>query len=254
MQEIDKIPKIIHYCWFGDGQMSEQELAYIETWKKHCPDYTIIKWSEANFDINVCQYARDAAKAKKWSFVTDYVRLSVLYEYGGFYFDTDVELLKSLEPLRKHRAFIGFEQNDRVNDGQGMGAVPHHEIIRGFRDMYHTLSFYNKDGSMNLKECPQYRTMYLRQKGLELNGMRQTIEDMEIYPKEYFCPKNFRTGKLDITENTYSIHHFKGSWHTEKERKIIGGMQLVRRVFGEKTGEQILQIVFRWKDELKNKK
>ncbi|MDD3139231.1 MAG: glycosyltransferase [Lachnospiraceae bacterium] len=249
-----KIPKIIHYCWFGNGQLSAMEQKCIASWKKYCPEYTFMEWNESNYDVSQCTYTKEAAQAGKWGFVTDYVRLDVLYQYGGFYFDTDVEFLKPLDDLCTNTAFIGFEQNDRVNDGQGIGAVPHLDMIRGLRDMYFSLHFCNEDGSLNLVECPQYRTQYLMEKGLVLNGQAQTIGEMTIYPQDYFCPKSFQTGLIKVTSNTYSIHHFRGSWHTEKERKMIGRMQVVRRILGEKLGNRLLRWFFDTKDNILHKK
>jgi len=249
--EKQRIPKIIHYCWFGDGQMSEMEKKCIETWKRFCPDYEIREWNDSNYDISKCQYALDAAQNHKWSFVTDYVRLDVLYQYGGIYLDTDVEMLKTFDPLLQYEAFLGFECDERVNDGQGMGAVPHFEPVKELRDMYQSLSFYNEDGSLNLKECPQYRTEYLMKRGLKTNGERQQVCGIEIFPARFFCPKNFMTGKIHVTEETYSIHHFKGAWHSAKELKIIEYMQFTRRLLGEHAGSAFLEHFFDWKDRIK---
>ena len=254
MENTSRIPKIIHYCGFGSGQMSEQENMCIESWKKYCPDYTFIEWNDSNYNIHKCTYMEQAASVGKWSFVTDYVRLDVLYEYGGIYLDTDVELLKEFDSLLMHKAFIGFEQDDRVNDGQGMGAEPHLHMIREMRDMYEKISFFHEDGSLNLRECTQYRTQYLQKRGLILNGERQTVGDIEVYPTEYFCPKSFLTGKLTVTDKTYSIHHFRGAWHTDKEKKIIRFMQIVRRVLGEKVGSTVLKGFFEMKDFILKRK
>jgi len=247
MQVTQKIPKIIHYCWFGNKPMSDKEKACVDSWHKFCPDYEILQWNDSNYDIHKLKYMEEAAKAGKWSFVTDYVRLDVLYQYGGFYFDTDVEMLKSMEPLRQYTAFIGFEQNDRVNDGQGIGAAPGCYMIKEMRDMYENLSFQNPDGSLNLIECPQYRTRYLVQKGLKKNGKRQKVEEMEIFPADYFCPKSFHTGKIVITSNTYSIHFFNSSWHTEDEIRGILKVQKVKRILGRRFGGALLQCYFNFK-------
>ncbi len=252
--ENNKIPKIIHYCWFGPGEMSQEEKNYIESWKKNCPDYELRLWSDSNYDISKCQYTREAAENGKWSFVTDYVRLDVLYQYGGLYFDTDVELLKNFDSFLTCEAFIGFEDGEHVNSGQAMGTVPGNPLIKELRDMYHNISFYKEDGSLNLKECPRYLTEYLETKGLKGNDEKQCIEGMVVFPTRYFCPKSFQTGKIHITDDTVSIHHFRGAWHSEKERKIILWMQKVRRVLGVKRGNSFLQWFFETKDKIRHKK
>ncbi len=238
------IPKIIHYCWFGDKEMSKMEIDCINSWKKYCPDYQFILWNEKNYDYHKNRYMEEAALAGKWSFVTDYVRLDVLYDYGGFYFDTDVELIKSIDELCDLNSFIGFEQKNRVNDGQGIGSVPQNGLINEMLAMYDELSFYNEDGSFNLKECPQYRTLCLLKHGLQLNGKMQMIENMVIFPKEFFCPKDFETGRIKITTNTFGIHHFRGSWHTTNELRGLHKVQAVKRIFGVKLGGIIIKVYF----------
>ncbi len=99
------IPKKIHYCWFGGKEKPEDVKRYIASWKKYCPDYEIKEWNESNFDIHENDYCREAYEAKKWAFLTDYVRLKALYEEGGFYMDTDVEVVKSLDPLRVYDSY-----------------------------------------------------------------------------------------------------------------------------------------------------
>lgn len=248
-----KIPKIIHYCWFGQGEMTDKEKQWIQSWKIKCPDYDIKLWNETNYDIHKCKYMEEAAKCGKWSFVTDYVRLDVLYQYGGIYFDTDVELLKCFDDLLQYDGFIGFESLDRINSGQAIGAVAGNEIIRDLRDLYDNISFFKADGSMNLIECPQYITSYLDKRGVLINNSRQSIPGMEIFPMDYFCPKNFKTGIMKVTSNTYSIHHFMGAWHSKKEKNIILFMQFTRRILGEKKGDIFLKWFFETKDKLKGR-
>lgn len=247
------IPKIIHYCWFGGGKLPDQEQAYIEGWKKKCPDFEIMEWNETNYDIHKCRYMEEAASVGKWSFVSDYARLDVLYQYGGIYLDTDVEVLKDLAPLCKHEGFIGFESRERVNDGQGFGAEKGNALIKEMMGEYDQLSFFSEDGSYNQIESPQYRTKVLKAHGLIMNEQEQEIEGVHIYPTDYFCPKNFTTGKIKVTDHTYCIHHFKGSWHTVKERKIIAFTQKICRVLGEKNGNAFCKWMFEFKDDVKEK-
>ena len=131
------IPKIIHYCWFGGGPINPESRKCIESWKKYCPDYKIIEWNEQNFEISQNRYAQQAYEAKKYAFVSDYVRLAVLYRYGGIYLDTDVELVRPLDELLEHKGFIGMEHSAPspygrtllVNTGSGVGAEPGCEMI-----------------------------------------------------------------------------------------------------------------------------
>lgn len=123
------IPKKIHYCWFGRNPLPELAVRCIESWKKYCPDYEIIEWNEDNYDINKISYVKEAYQARKWAFVTDYVRLDVVNQYGGIYLDTDVELLKSLDPLLKYKSFFGMEEGKFIATGLGFGAEKGTKIL-----------------------------------------------------------------------------------------------------------------------------
>ena len=119
MSEV-KIPKVIHYCWFGGGQMPAIHQKYIRSWKKYCPDYEIVRWDESNFDIHENCYAEEAYQCGKWAFVSDYARLKIIYDHGGIYLDTDVELLKPLDPLLEYEGFMGFQNDALVSSGLGL--------------------------------------------------------------------------------------------------------------------------------------
>lgn len=215
------IPKIIHYCWFGSNELPEKAIKCIESWRKVCPDYEIREWNEKNYDINKIPYVRDAYLEKKWAFVTDYVRLDVVWNYGGFYLDTDVELIKSLDFFRDQKIFFALEKpNACIATGLGFGAVAHNEILRQLMDIYHKLSFYNEDGSLNLIACPRYTTDFFVKKGYQVKDITQKCEDATIFSSEYFCPIQYSTGKMSITENTYGIHWYESSWFPESDKKI----------------------------------
>lgn len=113
-QEKNMIPKIIHYCWFGGKPLPDEVKYYISTWQKYCPDYEIKEWNESNFDVNQNQYCREAYETKKWAFVSDYARLKILYEYGGIYMDTDVEVCKPLDHLASYGFWSGFESESQI--------------------------------------------------------------------------------------------------------------------------------------------
>lgn len=224
------IPKIIHYCWFGGNPLPDDVKQCIESWKRYCPDYEIKRWDETNYDINKCQYMADAYKEKKWAFVSDYCRLDVVHEYGGLYMDTDVEIIKSFDSLLEEEMFCGFESRDPVGYkkgqdieksvalGLGYGAEKGHPYLKEMLDLYLELSFYNKDGSLNLVACPRYQTAVLVKHGLIPNNETQRMEKCIAYSPEYFCPQSNITDKmLYLTNNTYSIHHFTVSWASKRD-------------------------------------
>ncbi|SCI71032.1 Mannosyltransferase OCH1 and related enzymes [uncultured Clostridium sp.] len=216
------IPKKIHYCWFGNNEKSELVNKCISSWKDKLPDYEIIEWNEKNFDFNCNDYIREAYENKKWAFVSDFVRLYVLYEYGGIYLDTDVEVIKSFDSLLENKSFIGFESLDENITGvltATIGSEKNNKIIKMLLDSYKNRKFI-VNGKMDLTTNVQTITKKLQKTySIKLENHEQYIEDnlMTIYPSDYFCPKNAVT-QLKLTENTYSIHHFDGSWVSKKEK------------------------------------
>ena len=214
------IPKKIHYCWLGGSPKPEKVMKCIESWEKHCPDYEIIEWNEGNIDITVNKYTKQAYEKKAWGFVPDYLRLMIVYEYGGIYLDTDVQIIKSFDSLLSLKAFAGFEDNEHVALGLGFGAEKGCSFLKTHMEQYENLSFIMEDGSLNRTPSPQYVTQLLKGYGLkECDGSVQEVCGVTIYPPEYFCPKSFETGFTTITRNTYSIHQFDGSWCTDEELK-----------------------------------
>ena len=216
--EKQKISKKIHFLWFGNNPLPESVKKCVESWEKYCPDYEIIRWDETNYDYKKHPYMYEAYKAKKWSFVSDYARLDIIYQYGGIYLDTDVVLIRSLDGMLGYNAFMGFE-NTYVNLGLGFGAKAGIKEIKELRDAYDKVSFINSDGSLNLKPITRYTNEYLEARGLVADGTRQTIGNIEVFPVEFFCPKDYYTRECRITENTYSIHHYDSSWWGEDEKK-----------------------------------
>ena len=211
------IPKTIHYCWFGGSPLPELAQKCIASWKKYCPGYEIIEWNESNFDINICTYTKEAYEAKKWAFVTDYVRLKVLYDYGGIYMDTDVEVLKPLDSLLQYEAVSGFESATQIPTGL-IACRKRASIIGELLQDYDNLHFKNDDGSYNLTTNVIRITNTLTKYGLEQNNTFQTVQGFSFLPKEYLCPKDLETGVITITENTLTVHHFDGSWLSNEEK------------------------------------
>lgn len=208
------IPKKIHYCWFGQGKLSSKARKCIQSWKKYCPDYEIIRWDESNYDIHKNRYVEQAYKEEKWAFLTDYVRLDVIYEHGGIYLDSDVELIKSLDALLKDKCYMGMEQIGTVATGLGFGAEAKHPFLKENMKYYESEKNFWKDGKFSPPICVKITTRLLKEYGLLKENKIQNIRNVTIYPTDYFCPLKMGTNKLTITKNTYSIHHYAASWYT----------------------------------------
>ena len=207
------IPKKIHYCWFGGNPLPELALKCIESWKKYCPDYEITEWNESNYDIDSAPlYVRQAYEAKKWGFVPDYIRLELIYKYGGIYLDTDVEIIKSLDSLLEYKGFAGFEDKNHIALGLGFGAEKENRIIRSLMETYLNNPFLKTDGSPDLTPSPVLNTDVLIALGVEPNGKKQDIDGFVFLSSDYLCPKDNITGKISLSDNTYSIHHYDASW------------------------------------------
>lgn len=215
------IPKKIHYCWFGRGEKPELAKKCIESWKKYCPDYEFKEWNEDNFDIHSNKYVEQAYNARKFAFVTDYVRLYALYYEGGVYMDTDVEVLKPIDEFLKHKAFSSFENNNTIPTGL-MASEKGNEWIKDLLDEYTDLNFIDEDGNMDLTTNVTRITNLTHEKyGLKLESSYQELKNgvVTLYPYDYFCPKDWSTGEIHLTENSATIHHFSGSWHTAEEKE-----------------------------------
>lgn len=218
MSQIEYIPKTIHYCWFGGAEKNQLIRKCISSWKKYCPDYEIIEWNETNFDINCCDYVREAYEARKWAFVSDYARLWILYTYGGIYLDTDVELIKTLNPMLKYRTFFASEDNHNINTGIGVGSVSHSCNIQRLLESYIGIHFLNQaDGQCDLLPCTTRNTVtFENEEGAVSDFLDKVSEDrLIIFSKEYFCPFNNITGEMDITDKTVAIHWFNASWRSK---------------------------------------
>ena len=210
------IPKKLHYCWFGGNPLPEDVKGYIASWRKYCPDYEIIEWNESNFDINCCAYVKEAYEAKKWAFVTDYVRLYALYNHGGIYMDTDVEVVKTFDDLLDCQAFMCFETDKLVSIGK-VGAKKASNLIKEILETYEGKHFLQEDGSYTITTNLHVVTSVLREKyNLRLNGNAQVLDDnICIYPMDYFIAKSYRLGWIQANECTYAIHHYHSSWVDE---------------------------------------
>ena len=232
------IPKVINYCWFSGRKMPDYLKRCIDSWSRICPDYEIKRWDESNYDVNKNEYMRQAYEEVRWGFVPDYARLDILYNYGGFYIDTDVELLKPLEPLRRQGAFCGVEKWGNVNMGGCSGAIPHHRMIKKLLKYREEAVFRYEDGSLNPDTCGVYETAPFIAMGMSADNTCQRINEMTVFSSEYFHPYDYMSGENVITENTFSIHHFNGGWlddkRKEERKKTVGEYNnILKRIYGQ---------------------
>ena len=210
--EAPVIPKTIHYCWFGRGKLSEEMERCRENWRKFCPDYQIIQWNEDNYDLEKYLYTRQAYHHKKWGFIPDVARLEILYENGGIYLDTDVELIRSLDELLYQPGFVGVEKWGVINVGGGCGVMPHHPMIRKLLEYRLKFPFEWEDGSLNLESSGSYESKPFLDCGFKPDNTIQNVGGMTVYTSDFFHPFDYVSRELCVTENTYGIHHFTASW------------------------------------------
>ncbi len=234
--------KVIHYCWFGKKPLPKLAKKCIASWKKYCPDYTIKEWNEDNFDVNCCQYVREAYAAGKYAFVSDYARYWILFQNGGLYFDTDVELIKPIQEVVEKGNFMGCETNEpdvTVNPGLGMGSEKGLDFYALMLSEYEKSNFLNEDGTYNLLNIVSRTTEKLLEYGLVKNNDLQIVAGINIYPKEYFNPCDMQTGKIVCTDKTYSIHHYAASWVSKKDKFRGKAYQILNRIVGKKLAKKI---------------
>lgn len=235
------IPKTIHYCWFGNNKKPQLVLDCISTWRKYLSDYKLIEWNEENFDINSNLYVKQAYENKKWAFVSDYVRLYALYQEGGIYMDADVEVVKNLDGFLEHKGFTGFETDDGPLTGT-MGAIRGERLIGEFLEEYKERRFILPDGTLDTTTNVEIFKNVCLKNGFIMNDRFQIIDGFALYPNDYFCAFDFINEKTILTENTYTIHHFAGSWISDREKNKMKMMRLIKRVLGPKICHYISDI------------
>lgn len=223
------IPKIIHYCWFGGNSLPSDVLKCIKTWEKYCPDYEIKRWDESNFDVNSHPFIKAAYESKAWAFVSDYARLKVVYENGGIYLDTDVELLKNLDFLLKNQCYIGIQQPELLcSTGLGFGAEKLSPVVHKMLECYDTILFSEQEKASFA--CPWLNDKVIRSFGTISNDEVTYLKEVTVYPPCYFDPLSTGNTKNLFCDKTVSIHHYAATWtkkRTRLKRKLI-------RLFGEK--------------------
>ena len=206
------IPKIIHYMWLGNKPIPDKLKLCIESWRKYCPDYEIIRWDESNYDVHKNKFISQAYDNKLYGFVPDFARLDILYQYGGIYMDTDVELLRGVDDLLYQEAFCSVEKWQVINFGGCSGAVKGHRSLEPFLEKWESRSLVREDGSLDDLSSGYIDTKVALDHGYIINGKNQTVNGMNIYTYDYFHPYDYMTGKVEKTDDTFSVHHFNGGW------------------------------------------
>lgn len=211
------IPKVIHYCWFGRGQKNELIQRCIASWRKYLPDYKIVEWNEDTFDIASTLWTKQAYEAKKWAFVSDYVRLYALYTQGGLYFDTDVEVLKPFDRFLDNELLLGFESNDMPTTAV-IGSQAGNHLIHDLIGSYSNKPFIRPDGDYEALPNPYIMMPYLKKMGICFNGKEQLGTEYHIYPAIVFSPNNLTRIWNHPSPKSYTIHHFDQSWTSSKKK------------------------------------
>lgn len=236
------IPKIIHYCWFGRGKMPELAEKCIASWHKYLPEYEYKLWNEDTFDINSVPYVKEAYESRKFAFVTDYIRLWALCNYGGVYMDTDVEILKPLDDFMKLPAFTGYEASSSMSPVTGlMASAPNGIWVTEQLAYYDGKHFINEDGTLDMTTNTVTISNIMVKNGFKITGQYSVYKnDMHIFPVDYFCPLT-STRVLKLTHNTCCIHHFAGSWVERTKWQKFKGF-ITHKIIGPTLTDKIVQL------------
>lgn len=229
-----KIPKKIHYCWFGKGEKPDLVKTCIKSWKTKLRDYEIIEWNEENFDIESNIFVKEAYVNKKYAFVSDYVRVYALYNQGGIYLDTDVEVIKNFDDYLNNESFWGFEVGNFIATST-IGAAKGNILIKYFLDSYIGKSFLNDNGSFNVTTNVKIVSEIFKNLGVNLNGEYQEINTIgAVYPMEIFSPYDYRYYEDLRTEETVAIHHYYKSWISFSNKVRASVKKTIVILFGSK--------------------
>ena len=238
------LPHVIHYCWFGHGEKPELILRCIDSWRKFLPGFEIKEWNEDNFDVDTIPYTRDAYAARAYAFVSDYARFKLLYEQGGLYFDTDVEIIRPMDDVIAKGPFMALESDGSydplaVNPGLGLGAVPGMQLYKDMLDGFASLSYMTESGVRNPYSMIQMVTEMLVGQGLRGTGEIEHVGGVDVYPVEWFNPFDDATGRLRVTDNTRAVHWYDKSWMPKEPFYSVKAKRILRRVFGTATISRI---------------
>lgn len=236
----NKIPKIIHYCWLSGDPYPEKIEKCMASWKEKLPDYKFILWDTKKFNVNICDYTREAFEAKKYAFVCDYVRLYALYNYGGIYMDTDIEVLKPIDDLLDCEAFTCISSDPTSLQAVFMGARQGHPWIKEIMDSYEGRHFIMEDGSLDMTPIMCVGEVTQKLYHFQTDGKQQDLEDgVRLYPHEVDGAYNFETGELNINDNSYVIHWCAAGWWDEGQRRKYKRRQKMRRILGVKLADDL---------------
>lgn len=213
-----RIPKKIHYIWLGRKKIPEEFEDYIKGWKVINPDYEIIRWDESNYDLSKNDFVREAYEAGAWSRVANYMRLDIIYNHGGIYLDTDVEMIKSVDCLLQDDAFFCMGNTDSINTGCGFGAKIGCDVVKDIMNEYEGKHFDTEKGGVGQYSSHFFLEDAILKQGFEIMDKYQKIKDVVLYPKEVMSPMTFEGMPNFLTKYTVAIHHEKGSWRTKKEK------------------------------------
>lgn len=237
------IPKIIHYCWFGNKEIPLEVTQVIEQWKEKLHDYQFVLWNEDNFDYKKLKFTDEAYQAKKFAFVADVCRLHALLKFGGIYLDTDVEIIKPFDDLLSLLAFMGFEDDAKIGTSV-IGSVSNGEFINEFYDIYTQRRFILDNNKLNMVSNVDLISNYLKDKTDKIDQTKISYQDkLIIFSRDYFSPKNFDTGEINMTTNTYSIHHFSQSWFGIKKKTIQFLKKICFFIIGYKNTRRIIKYI-----------
>lgn len=220
------IPKKIHYCWLSNNPLPDKIESCINSWRKLLPDYEIIKWDLNRFPLDKSIWVQQAFESKKYAFAADYIRLYALVNEGGIYLDSDVEVIKSFDQLLELPYFICKENSPKGVEAAIIGSEAHTPFIEKCFDYYKNKSFFNENGIPNTEVLPSIMQRIIDDNFSVnyISNINEFIFDSRyvcIFPKDYFSPKNYVNKKIEITANTYAIHHFAGSWQPLWKKIIL---------------------------------
>lgn len=212
------IPRIIHYCWFGGNPLPQSAQRCIASWRKFMPDCEIREWNEQNFDVNAHPYTRAAYAAGKYAFVSDFARYKILEEWGGIYFDTDVEAVAPIDDLLQLGAFLGLEdaQPPTVSSGLVMAVETHHPIIQEMLEFYDAQAKDDSTAMLDMGIVVSGMTEIFIRHGFVRENRYQEVAGISLYPSEYFDPMDNATGRIKQTPNTRTIHRYDRTWSAQK--------------------------------------
>lgn len=232
------IPHIIHYCWFGSNEKPDNIQRFIDEWKKKLPDYKFMEWNETTFSVDEApKYVQEAYSVKKYAFVSDYARIKALFEHGGVYFDTDIELVKRFDDLlENHDMVLGFESN-RSLETAFIASTAGNKYLEAFLETYAERHFINEDGSYDMSVINEHFSNCMEGFGVNLdNEETQTIDDgaVIVYPREFFAAFDISNWHIKPTDKTYTIHHMNSSWSSSKKKLYFGVIHFLQKILGYK--------------------